>query len=91
MRALIIDDHPLVHEIMPAVLRKALGDVSVATEATLEAGLARAAGSVAPDLVLLDLGLPDIDGLQVVRSVRTWSATPVLILSARGQEQDKID
>ena len=44
MRALVIDDHPLIHEIMPAMLRKALGEVTVATEASLEAGLARAAG-----------------------------------------------
>lgn len=83
MRALIIDDHPLVHEIIPAVLRKALGDVSVATEATLEAGLARAAGSVAPDLVLLDLGLPGCDGLDALHRFRLeFPRLPVVVLSA---------
>jgi two-component system KDP operon response regulator KdpE len=44
-----------------------------------------------PDLILLDLGLPDMDGLEVVRHVREWSSTPVVVLSARGQEQDKVN
>jgi len=42
------------------------------------------------DLVLLDLGLPDIDGLEVVRQLRDWSQVPVIVLSARGQENDKV-
>lgn len=43
-----------------------------------------------PDLVILDLGLPDMDGLEVIRSLREWTAVPILVLSARGQERDKI-
>ena len=44
-----------------------------------------------PALIILDLGLPDMDGLEVTRRVREWSSTPIVILSARGQEQDKVD
>jgi DNA-binding NarL/FixJ family response regulator len=83
MRALVIDDHPLIHEIMPAVLRKALGEVAVATEATLEAGLTRAAGAVQPDLVLLDLGLPGCEGLSALEQFRMrFPQLPVVVISA---------
>lgn len=83
MRALVIDDHPLIHEIMPAMLRKALGEVTVATEATLEGGLMRAAGSVPPDLVLLDLGLPGCAGIDALLRFRLeFPQLPVVVLSA---------
>ena len=45
----------------------------------------------APDVIILDLGLPDIDGIEVVRRVRETSAVPILVLSARGQDQDKVN
>jgi two-component system, OmpR family, KDP operon response regulator KdpE len=56
---------------------------------TGERGLVEAA-TRAPDLVLLDLGLPDLDGVEVARRIREWSVVPIVVLSARGQESDKI-
>jgi two-component system KDP operon response regulator KdpE len=44
-----------------------------------------------PDLILLDLGLPDMDGLDVTRGLREWSATPIIVISARGQEREKVE
>lgn len=48
------------------------------------------AGQCRPDVIILDLGLPDLDGTEVIRRVREWSAVPIIVLSARGQEKDKI-
>jgi DNA-binding NarL/FixJ family response regulator len=82
MRALVIDDHPLIHEIVPALLEKALGDVVVATEGTLEAGIKRAAAEL-PDLVLLDLGLPGCEGLDAIGRFRMeFPQMPVVVFSA---------
>lgn len=50
-----------------------------------------AIANLRPDLVILDLGLPDMDGLDVTRQVRQWSAVPIIVLSARGQEKDKVE
>ena len=83
---LIDDEEPILR-----FLRNALnGQPYKLIEATNgRDGLAKAA-SHNPDLILLDLGLPDVDGLEVLKELRGWAATPVIILSARGQEQDKI-
>ncbi|SRR5579871_277758 len=48
------------------------------------------ASSHNPDIILLDLGLPDMDGLEVVKRLREWAATPIIIITARGKEKDKI-
>ena len=49
------------------------------------------AASYNPDLILLDLGLPDIDGLEVTKKLREWASAPIIVISARGQEDDKIN
>ena len=56
---------------------------------TGEEGLALAAAQV-PDLVLLDLGLPDMDGKEVIRRLREWCEVPIIVLTARGQEREKV-
>ena len=53
-------------------------------------GLAQAAAR-SPDVILLDLGLPDLDGLEVTKRLREWTRTPIIVLSARGQDEDKIN
>lgn len=72
-------------------LRAALGSQGyrLFEAATGEEGL-REAATRQPDIIVLDLGLPDLDGLELIRRVREWSAVPVIVLSARGQEGDKI-
>ena len=49
------------------------------------------ASSHNPDIILLDLGLPDMDGVEVIRKVRTWSNVPIIVISARSEDTDKID
>src|SRR5258705_4103632 len=47
-------------------------------------------GSRQPDVIIIDLGLPDMDGVDVIRRLREWTAVPIIVLSARGQERDKV-
>lgn len=59
-------------------------------EATTGAEGLREAEARAPDIIILDLGLPDLDGLVVIRRLRGWTSVPIVVLSARGQERDKV-
>jgi two-component system KDP operon response regulator KdpE len=84
---LLIEDEPQ----MRRFLRAALGtqEYDLVEAATARDGLAQAA-SRNPELILLDLGLPDADGLDVTRQIREWSHAPIIVISARGQESDKV-
>ena len=84
---LAIDDEPQVLRFLRNSL--ASSDYTLYEAATGEAGIA-AAASKRPDVILLDLGLPDIDGIEVTRRLREWTATPIIVLSARGQDSDKV-
>jgi two-component system KDP operon response regulator KdpE len=84
---LVIEDEPQVLRFLRASLSAHGYRLVEAT--TGEQGLVEAATRT-PDLVLLDLGLPDLDGVDVARRLREWSAVPIVVLSARGQENDKI-
>ena len=85
---LVVDDEPQVLRFLRASLPHQGYRVIEAT--TGEEGL-RQAATRAPDAILLDLGLPDLDGVEVTRRLREWSTVPVIVLSARGQESDKIE
>jgi two-component system KDP operon response regulator KdpE len=85
--ALIIDDEPQIRRLLRVTLEA--NGYSVLDAATGGDGLAEAAQRK-PDVVLLDLGLPDVDGLTVLKRIREWSKVPILILSVRDQEDDKI-
>ena len=84
---LVEDEQPIRRFVRVAV--EAEGCRVIETE-TMAQGLA-SAGSEQPDLLVVDLGLPDGDGVELIRDLRSWSDVPVLILSARSQELDKID
>jgi len=84
---LLIEDEPPLRRL----LRASLTDVGYrVTEATCGAEGLRAAAAQPPDLVLLDLGLPDIDGQEVLQRLREWYSGPIVVLSARDQEAQKV-
>ncbi|MDP1646453.1 MAG: two-component system response regulator KdpE [Thiobacillus sp.] len=83
----VIEDEPQIRRFVRTAL-EAEG-CHVVEAGTGERGLVEA-GTRKPDLVILDLGLPDRDGVDVVRDLRSWSAVPILILSARVDETDKV-
>lgn len=84
---LVIEDEPPLQKFLRVALESQGHAVTEAAGG--EAGLRHAAVGQ-PDLVILDLGLPDVDGVEVCRRLREWSAVPVIVVSARGREQDKV-
>ncbi len=86
-KVLVIDDEPAIRRFLHASLPEDEYDL-------LEAGYGeqgvRMTATENPQIVLLDLGLPDLDGMEVARRIREWSQVPIIVLSARGRESDKV-
>jgi two-component system KDP operon response regulator KdpE len=87
LRVLVVDDEPAIRTFLRVSL--AAHDYTVFEAENGQAAIASVTAS-RPDIVILDLGLPDIDGIEVTRLLREWTQLPILILSVRGQEADKI-
>ncbi|HEY8102888.1 MAG TPA: response regulator, partial [Gaiellaceae bacterium] len=86
-RILVVDDEPQILRALATNLRARGYDVEMAP--TGEAALALAARKH-PDLVILDLGLPGIDGTEVIRGLRGWTTVPIIVLSVRETEGEKV-
>ena len=86
-RILVVDDDPQLARALRINLRARDHEVHVATGG---ADALRLAARVDPDLVVLDLGLPDLDGIEVIHGLRGWSDVPIIILSGRGTGPDKV-
>lgn len=85
---LIVEDEDAISNFISAVLASNNYNL-IKTQKGKEA-IAMAA-SFCPDLILLDLGLPDIDGVEVIKSVREWTSIPIIVVSARGHEREKVE
>jgi two-component system KDP operon response regulator KdpE len=86
-RVLVIDDDPSLVRALRLALRAGGHDVVTANSGDL--GVSQTAVT-SPDIVILDLGLPDVDGIEVCRRIRQWSEVPILVLSAIGSEDRKV-
>ena len=87
-RVLVVDDEPGLARALAITLRASGWDVTTAADG---AGALAAAAEHLPDVVLLDLGLPDISGIDVLTALRAWSRVPVVVLSARQHGEDKVE
>ncbi|MEV4759913.1 response regulator [Micromonospora sp. NPDC049559] len=86
-RVLVVDDEPQILRALQINLRARRYEVAVAGDGT---AALRLAASHPPDLVVLDLGLPDMDGVEVIRGLRGWTNIPIIVLSGRAGSQDKV-
>ena len=87
VRVLIVDDERSIRRYLHAALNAQVNEV---LEAANGAEALKAVALQRPDILVLDLGLPDLDGVEVTRRIREWSQIPIIILSVREQESDKI-
>ena len=84
---LVIEDDSTVRNLIATTLKS--NDYRYLTAPNGEAAIA-AASTQQPDIVLLDLGLPDMDGVEIIHRIRSWSQMPILVISARSEDDDKI-
>lgn len=87
-KILVVEDDPSVRNLILTTL-KAHGYQSLVAKDGAEALLE--ASSHNPDIVLLDLGLPDMDGVEIIHNIRSWSNMPIIVVSARSEDSDKIE
>ena len=87
-RILVVEDDKRISSFFKTVLESNRYDVIMASTGSEAYSLIT---SQCPDLVILDLGLPDMDGMNILRSVREWSSMPVIVVSARTHEKDKVE
>ncbi|HEY1487330.1 MAG TPA: response regulator [Micromonosporaceae bacterium] len=87
-RVLIVDDEPQILRALRINLQARQYEVHLAADG-VEA--LHAAAAVRPDLVILDLGLPDLDGVEVIRRLRQWTPVPIVVLSGRFSSKEKVD
>jgi two-component system, OmpR family, KDP operon response regulator KdpE len=87
-RVLVVDDEPQILRALRINLRVRNYDVHVAATGTEALELA---GRYPPDLVILDLGLPDLDGVEVIQGLRGWTNAPIIVLSGRADSSDKVE
>lgn len=87
LKIVVIDDEPAICRLIRSVYGKDEAEILEAGNGNDGIKLVAAAN---PDLVLLDLGLPDIDGQEVCKRLREWTEVPIIVLTARGREQDKV-
>ena len=85
---LVVEDDPPVRNLITTTLKT--NDYRYLAAETGEAALLEAT-SHNPDILLLDLGLPDMDGIQVIKNIRSWSNMPIIVISARSEDSDKIE
>ena len=85
---LVVEDDPSIKNLMTTTLRT--HDYHFLTAQNGQSAIIEAS-SHNPDIVLLDLGLPDMDGMEVIRNIRSWSNMPIIVISARSEDTDKID
>ena len=85
---LVVEDDPSVKNLMTTTLRT--HEYHYLTAQNGQSAIMEAS-SHNPDIVLLDLGLPDMDGIEVIRNIRSWSNMPIIVISARSEDTDKID